>query len=119
MFVLNEAYFGKTKKLIEIENLIQDLRDKYGTGRDVTTLHIGFGAVESDPLWKKIQDAFCDEFGFTSCYMTLTRTVQPNAATLPISFETSKASSALRDIVIKNTASELSILKTLLHTSIL
>lgn len=101
MFVLNEAYFGKTKKLIEIENLIQDLRDKYGTGRDVTTLGIGFGSVESDPLWKKIQDAFCDEFGFTSCYMTLTRTVQPNAATLPISFETSKASSALRDIVIK------------------
>ena len=50
MFVLNEAYFEKTKKLIEIENRIQDLRDKYGTGRDVSTLHIGFGAVESDPL---------------------------------------------------------------------
>lgn len=42
MFVLNEAYFGKTKKLIEIENLIQDLRDKYGTGRDVTTHRFRF-----------------------------------------------------------------------------
>lgn len=101
MFVLNEAYFGKTKKLIEIENLIQDLRDKYGTGRDVTTLGIDFGAVESDPLWKKIQDLFCEEFGFTSCYMTMTRTVQPNAYAIPISFETSKASTALNDIVIK------------------
>ena len=101
MFVLNEAYFGKTKNLIEIENLIKDLRDKYGTGRDVTTLGIGFGAVESDLLWKKIQDLFCDEFGFTSCYMTMTRTVQPNAWTYPISFETSKASTALSDIVIK------------------
>ena len=101
MFYFNEAYFGKTKDLLEIENLIQDLRDKYGTGRDVSTLNIGFGEVESDPLWKKIQNLFCDEFGFTSCYMTMTRTVSPNAWTYPISFETSKANTALSDVVIK------------------
>ena len=101
MFYFNEAYFGKTKNLLEIENLIQDLRDKYGTGRDVSTLNIGFGEVESDPLWKKIQNLFCDEFGFTSCYMTMTRTVSPNAWTYPISFETSKANTALSDVVIK------------------
>lgn len=46
MFYFNEAYFGKTKDLLEIENLIQDLRDKYGTGRDVSTLNIGFGEVK-------------------------------------------------------------------------
>lgn len=53
MFYFNEAYFGKTKYLLEIENLIQDLRDKYGTSRDVSTLNIGFGEVESDPLNSK------------------------------------------------------------------
>lgn len=99
--IFNEAYFGKTKNLLEIEKLIQSLRNKYGTGKDVGTLTIGFGSVESDPDWKKIQDLFCDEFGFTSCYMTLMRTVQPNAYTYPISIETNKASTALKDIVVK------------------
>lgn len=83
---LNEAYVGKTKRLLEMESTIDQIRKKYMTG--TTDDDIGVQsyskAIEADPLWIKLGSLFEDEFGFYSVSLQIAHGAKVNAWTFPI-----------------------------------
>ena len=96
--LLDEAYFKKSKKLLEMEKAISDIRSAYMG--DIGNELIGArspGKIETSREWIKLKTLIEEQFGFYSVNLVLDRTTLPNAYTLPItctfdgSFEASKA----------------------------
>ena len=52
---VNEAYFGKASKLIEIEKCIKAIRAKFGTSNTLIGGTGLGGAVEQSAEWKRIR----------------------------------------------------------------
>lgn len=74
--ILNEAYFGKVPKVIRIEKVIAELKEKYDG--DIYNPKISL-----DPLWNKLGDAIYDGFGLRPIFEILNDPMC-NMATLPI-----------------------------------
>ena len=82
---INEAYFGKSPKLVEIERNIKAIRSKFGTSSNSLIGGAGIGgAVEQSAEWKKIRTLIEEQFGFYSVSLVLLRNAQLNACTYPI-----------------------------------
>lgn len=74
--VLNEAYFGKTPKVLRIERVIEQLKNKY----DGDVLN---PKITIDPLWDKLGNAIYDAFGI-HCVFDISTTTMANMATYPV-----------------------------------
>lgn len=74
--VVNEAYFGKTPKVLRIEKVIAELKSKY----DGNVLN---PKITVDPLWDKLGKAIHDAFGI-NCVFEISTTTMANMATYPI-----------------------------------
>ena len=84
---INEAYFGKAPKLIEIERNIKAIRSKFGTSGNSLIGGAGIGgAVEQSAEWKRIRTLIEEQFGFYSVSLVLLRNAQLNACTYPITW---------------------------------
>ena len=84
---INEAYFGKSPKLVEIERNIKAIRSKFGTSSNSLIGGAGIGgAVEQSAEWKKIRTLIEEQFGFYSVSLVLLRNAQLNACTYPITW---------------------------------
>ena len=84
---INEAYFGKSPKLVEIERNIKAMRSKFGTSSNSLIGGAGIGgAVEQSAEWKKIRTLIEEQFGFYSVSLVLLRNAQLNACTYPITW---------------------------------
>ena len=84
---INEAYFGKSPKLVEIERNIKAIRSKFGTSSNYLIGGAGIGgAVEQSAEWKKIRTLIEEQFGFYSVSLVLLRNAQLNACTYPITW---------------------------------
>lgn len=84
---INEAYFGKAPKLIEIERNIKAIRSKFGTSGNSLIGGAGIGgAVEQSVEWKRIRTLIEEQFGFYSVSLVLLRNAQLNACTYPITW---------------------------------
>ena len=83
---VNEAYFGKSPRLVEIERNIKAIRSKFGTGNSLIGGAGLGGAVEQSAEWKKIRTLIEEQFGFYSVSLILLRNAQLNACTYPITW---------------------------------
>lgn len=62
---VTEAYFGKTKNLMEVEHIIQDIIDKFTVPfKDIGKRRIDAVKVNKSSQNKKIEALLCKEFGF-------------------------------------------------------
>lgn len=75
---INEAYFGKSKKVLKIQDCFHKVREKY---RDSYMKY----NIEGSAEWQELKTAFEDAFGFYSVTLILGRSGIPNAFTLPVS----------------------------------
>ncbi|MBR2245903.1 MAG: hypothetical protein IJ880_02555 [Bacilli bacterium] len=75
---INEAYFGKSKKVLKIQDCFHKVREKY---RDSYMKY----NIEGSTEWQELKTAFEDAFGFYSVTLILGRSGIPNAYTFPIS----------------------------------
>ena len=75
---INEAYFGKNKKVLKIESCFHKVREKY---KDT---YMKFG-IESSKEWQELKESFENAFGFYSVTLILGRSGIHNAFTVPIS----------------------------------
>ena len=71
---VNEAYFGKTPQLLELENAIGELRESYSFMRDYT----------ATPEIKRIEDAVIEQFNMEYFSLNIIPQNIPNAFTYPI-----------------------------------
>lgn len=76
--VINEAYFGKSNKIVKIEKLIGRIRSKFKDS------YMKYN-IEGSEEWQELKEAFEDAFGFYSLTLLLGRSGIPNAFTVPIS----------------------------------
>ena len=81
---VNEAYFGKSPRLVEIERNIKAIRSKFGTGNSLIGGAGLGGAVEQSAEWKRIRTLIEEQFGFYSVSLLCVRDAQLNACTYPI-----------------------------------
>ena len=66
MQIVNEAYFGKTKEVLAIEQAVHDLRAPYIKDYDHTlNMDTYTPRINRDPNKQKLQEAICDAFGFS------------------------------------------------------
>lgn len=73
MEVVNEAYFGKTKDVLAIEQAVHDLRKPYvqkGINQNFN-INTYLPTIESDPNLGKLCDVISDAFGFGDTMMTI------------------------------------------------
>lgn len=87
MEILNEAYFGKTKDVLNIEKAISAFRKKYAKSDNYHIYELDdtdFNAMQKDKLKRNIEKAFEDCFGFGVCELTIYGNVMMNAFTIPV-----------------------------------
>lgn len=79
MFIepIDEAYFGKTPDMLELESLISKLRKKYTDKDNVKT-------IAKDDLVDKFINKIVSTFGFSKVYFGFDKTPVYNCYTLPI-----------------------------------
>ena len=82
--ILNEAYFGKTQNLLDLEDYIAELRAKYPyTSAYLFTHNEEYKSLLRDEiLIKKIPECLCKTFGFNDVAIGLNRSIGINAATI-------------------------------------
>lgn len=94
---LNEAYFGKTKDVLEIEKIIHDWRAPYlsdiSPAININTYSL---QIDGDPNHDKLNKAICNAFGFYDCITNVKCNVTPNLATNPTSLCIDLSSKKLR-----------------------
>lgn len=78
--IVEEAYRGKSKDLLQLEKMIGENRKKY-----YGTFKIG-GGYYSDKDFIKIGDKIADIFGFKVCDFNLVNDTAPNAFTIPCGY---------------------------------
>ena len=83
---VNEAYFGKSPRLVEIERNIKIIRSKFGTGNSLFGGNGVGGVIEQSEEWKRIRTLIEEQFGFYSVSLVLLRNAQLNACTYPITW---------------------------------
>lgn len=82
MKIVNEAYFGKTKEVLAIEQAVHDLRAPY-----IQDINQNFNIntytpkINRDPNKRKLADAICNAFGFTDALIQVQSTAIPNFGT--------------------------------------
>ena len=83
MKIVNEAYFGKTKEVLAIEQAVHDLREPYLIDRLDHNLNINTYTpkIKHDPNRMKLQQAICDAFGFEDALIEVQSTAMPNFGT--------------------------------------
>lgn len=81
---LNEAYFGKTQSLLDLEDYIAELRARYPyTSKYLVTHNEEYKALLRDEiLMKKIPECLIKTFGFNDVAIGLNRALGINAATI-------------------------------------
>ena len=81
---LNEAYFGKTQALLDLEDYIAELRARYPyTSKYLSTHNEEYKSLLRDEiLLKKIPECLVKTFGFNDVAIGLNRSLNFNAATL-------------------------------------
>lgn len=75
--VLNEVYFGKTKGLLEIENLINNIKSLY-SGKTY------FSNINASQKIEELNRKFEDYFGFKNFALYIQNSAITNAMTIPI-----------------------------------
>ena len=98
---VNEAYFGKSPKLFEIERNIKAIRSKFGTGNSLIGGTGLGGAVEQSAEWKKIRTLIEEQFGFYSVSLILLRNAQLNACTYPVTWTWDGSIEADKFLIVK------------------
>ena len=83
---VNEAYFGKSPRLVEIERNIKIIRSKFGTGNSLFGGNGIGGVIEQSEEWKRIRTLIEEQFGFYSVSLLLVRDAQLNACTFAITW---------------------------------
>ena len=83
---VNEAYFGKSPRLVEIERNIKIIRSKFGTGNSLFGGNGVGGVIEQSEEWKRIRTLIEEQFGFYSVSLLCVRDAQLNACTFAITW---------------------------------
>ena len=83
---VNEAYFGKSPRLVEIERNIKIIRSKFGTGNSLFGGNGIGGVIEQSEEWKRIRTLIEEQFGFYSVSLLCVRDAQLNACTFAITW---------------------------------
>ena len=83
---VNEAYFGKSPRLVEIERNIKIIRSKFGTGNPLFGGNGIGGVIEQSEEWKRIRTLIEEQFGFYSVSLLCVRDAQLNACTFAITW---------------------------------
>ena len=88
----NEAYIGKTKLMLKAEKLIGELRKKYmNSTNGYKEIMNMVGKINNDPILRKIEKCFEDEFNITDVYLFIAPTTNfINAFTLPMHYDVTK-----------------------------
>ena len=86
MMIIQEAYYQKAPKCIEMEKCVQELRQKYGDENKGILGGRGIGSIEQSAPWQRWRELFEEQFGFESVTLVLMRSEIPNAMTLPITW---------------------------------
>ena len=87
MSIINEAYFGKTKGVLEIEKAISELRKKYKPSKDDKKngwTEENLKPIVESKLFGKFLNAIRDEFGFKEVFGGIDPVSYMNAYTYPI-----------------------------------
>lgn len=82
----DEAYFGKSNELKQMEDCIGKLKIEYQDS------FMNIGNVENNPNWQKLRKLLEDKFGFYSLSLILSRSSEMNACTYPVSITIDGAS---------------------------
>ena len=101
MQIVNEAYFGKTKEVLAIEQAVHDLRAPYIKDYDHTlNMDTYTPRINRDPNKQKLQEAICDAFGFSDALFQITSSTEALFGTESTSFcvdlNSKKMNTALR-----------------------
>lgn len=81
--VVTEAYFGKTKEILAIEQAVHDLREPYiqkGINQNFN-IHTYLPTIDADPNHKKLCETICDAFGFGDAIISIQNTAEPAIGT--------------------------------------
>ena len=87
MVIINEAYIGRTKNLVEMERLIEKIRKQNASilGTSIfSSLPSVIEHVENSKEWRRMEQILEDEFGFYSLNLKIHMDPLPNAFTLPV-----------------------------------
>lgn len=76
LMFLNEAYYGKTNGMLEIEKKVGEIRKKYFSSQT---------KVNTSPEIRELEKLLCDEFGFEDCQFYIDMSALHNAYTIPVS----------------------------------
>lgn len=98
---VNEAYFGKAPKLVEMEKCIKAIRSKFGTGNSLIGGTGLGGAVEQSVEWKKLRGLIEEQFGFYSVSLILLRSPELNACTYPVTWTFDGSIEANKYLIVK------------------
>lgn len=86
----DEAYFGKSNELRQMEECIAKLKEEY------QDTFMNIGNVENNANWKKLRKLLEDKFGFYSLSLILLRDSLPNAYTQVLSITIDGATRAAK-----------------------
>lgn len=98
---VNEAYFGKAPKFVEMEKCIKAIRSKFGTGNALIGGTGLGGAVEQSVEWKKLRGLIEEQFGFYSVSLILLRSPELNACTYPVTWTFDGSIEANKYLIVK------------------
>ena len=105
LFVLKEAFVGKTHELLLAEQYIAQLREKYMVKNNgYYELAKSLGNINMDPLLRKIEECLEKEFGFTNVYIVVSLTVaEAQCITFPVHYNVAKYKEISEAFKNKNT----------------
>ena len=94
---INEVYFGKSKELLEMENVLNNIRNKYMGKFSINPV------VNNDPDILKFNRMVEDFFGFGCFALTVINVPQVNAFTAPIDYRIDVLNTKSKLVVDKRT----------------
>ena len=80
IIALNEVYYGKPKKLLEAEKILDDIK------KDYNGEYYNASSIQKDNRWNRLSELIGDEFGFKTLYIEVIATKDHNAYTRPICY---------------------------------
>ena len=83
---VNEMYFGKTKDIMELEQMIHNLREKYAVASSQITNYNRFSDISRDKALLEIGNKISEIWGFAECSVNVYFSEYPNAYTYPVTY---------------------------------
>lgn len=83
---IQEVYVGATKDILELENLIGNIRRDYEVEQGQLKNFNLFSSVVRDKRWLDVQNKMCDIWGFADCSVNVYLSEYSNAYTYPVTY---------------------------------